>query len=222
MPQKWTLGIFLLTATLWIFRSDIQLGYFLVPGWPRLLGFEDFIQDSTVAMGMAVLLFIIQVKINKEKRGLLQVKHLSQVPWDILLLFGGGFALASGIQQTGLGTVLGQKLIFLSSLPMWLMLFLVTLSIAFLTELTSNTAVATTILPIVAALTIELQIDPLVLMLPVTIASSCAFMLPVATPPNAIVFGSRYIRISQMVKIGLILNLLASLAIATYFYLIFG
>jgi sodium-dependent dicarboxylate transporter 2/3/5 len=222
MPQKWVTGIFLLTALLWFFRSDIQIGTVVIPGWPRLVNLYDFIQDSTVAMAMAVLLFIIHVSTESKRRGLLQVKNLFEVPWDILLLFGGGFALAGGIQHTGLGAVLGQKLEFLGQMSLWLMLFFLSLSIAFLTELTSNTAIATTVLPVTAALTIQLEIDPLLLMLPVTIASSCAFMLPVATPPNAIIFGSRYIHISQMVKIGFVLNLMAAFAISTYFYIILG
>ncbi|UCF64666.1 MAG: SLC13/DASS family transporter [bacterium] len=218
VPQKRVLGIFLSTAVLWIFRSDIQTGFATIPGWPRIFNLQNQIQDSTIAIGMAVLLFIVQVSQNSGKRGLLQLKNLFEVPWDILLLFGGGFALASGIQETGLGAVLGQQLEFLGQLPSWLMLFLLTLTITFLTELTSNTAVATTILPVAAALSIQLGTDPMLIMLPVTIASSCAFMLPVATPPNAIIFGSRYVPISRMVTIGFALNLLVAVCISVYFY----
>ena len=220
VPQKRVLGIFLSTAVLWIFRSDIETGLITIPGWPRLLNLQKQIQDSTIAIGMAVLLFIMHVSQDSGKRGLLQIKNLFEVPWDILLLFGGGFALAGGIQETGLSVVLGQQLEFLGELPAWLMLFFLTLFIAFLTELTSNTAVATTILPVAAALSIQLGTDPMLIMLPVTIASSCAFMLPVATPPNAIIFGSRYIPISRMVKIGFMLNLIVAMCISAYFYLL--
>ncbi len=219
--QRRVLAVFVLTAFLWIFRANIDLGFMRIPGWAQLIGLGGKIQDSTVAIGMAILLFIIPVKGAEDKKTLLNWKSLLELPWDILLLFGGGFALADGIQKTGLADFLGQRLEFLGNMHMLLMLFILTLSVALLTEFTSNTAVATTILPVMAALAIDLQINPIIIMLPATIAASCAFMLPVSTPPNAIVFGSRYITIQKMVRVGIVLILLVSMVVSLYFYLFF-
>ncbi len=218
-PQKWVLSIFILTAFLWIFRSDIDLGILTIPGWPSLLGLGNRIQDSTIAIGMAILLFTIHVRDESGTRALLKLRNIFQIPWDILLLFGGGFALAEGIQQTGLAEFIGNQLEFVGNLPLLLMLFLLSISVAMFTEFTSNTAVATTLLPIMAALAVNLNLNPFMLMLPATVASSCAFMLPVATPPNAIVFGSNFISIQIMVRIGIWLNLMAAIIISVYFYL---
>lgn len=220
-PQKWVLAIFFLTAFLWIFRSDIKLGAFVLPGWPDFFGLQGQVQDSTIAIAMGILLFIIPAGREGEKRTLLIWKNLFELPWDILLLFGGGFALADGIQKTGLAAYLGNHLVFLGNMPLLLMLFLLSLSVALLTEFTSNTAVATTILPILAALAIDLKVEPMLLMVPATVAASCAFMLPVSTPPNAIVFGSRLIPIKKMVRIGVLLIVLASVIVSGYFYLYF-
>ncbi len=221
VPQKWVLWIFVTTALLWIFRSDIQLGFVTIRGWPNLFGLQNVIQDSTIAVGMAILLFTIPVRDNNKIRNLLTLKNLMELPWDILILFGGGFALADGIQKTGLAEYLGQHLVFLQGLSFFPMLFVLTISISFLTEFTSNTAVATTLLPIFAALSIELKMSPLLIMLPATVAASCAFMLPVATPPNAIVFGSRYVPIKKMVRVGFVFNFISALIVSAYFYVVF-
>lgn len=219
VPQKLVLAVFSLTAFLWIFRSDIDLNFVELPGWPGLFGLQGRVEDSTIAVAMSVLLFVIPVKSGGKVRALLVKKNLSELPWDVLLLFGGGFALADGIQKTGLAEYLGNRLVFLGHMPLLLMLFLLTISVALLTEFTSNTAVATTVLPIVAVLSVDLNVDPMVLLLPATVAASCAFMLPVSTPPNAIVFGSNLIPIKKMVRIGAVLIVLASVIVSLYFYL---
>jgi len=172
-------------------------------------------------MGMSILLFILHVPHNSERIPLLRLQNIFQIPWDILLLFGGGFALAEGIQQSGLVEFIGSKLQFLDNLSPWLVLYLLTVSATIFTEFTSNTSVATTLLPITAVLATTIHFNPLFLMLPVTIASSCAFMLPVSTPPNAIVFGTRYIPIKTMVGIGTVLVVTVSLLVSLYFYFIF-
>lgn len=217
--QKRVLTVFLATAFLWIFRRDIALGALTIPGWADLIGLGDQIQDSTIAIAMAVLLFIIPGERNGEsgKSHLLVLRDFGKIPWDILLLFGGGFALAEGIQSTGLADYLAQSLRFISHFPLPLLLLVICLSITFLTEITSNTAVATTFLPVLATFTAHTDIPPLVLMLPATIAASCAFMLPVATPPNAIVFGTRYITLKNMVSVGFALNLISAATIMAYF-----
>jgi sodium-dependent dicarboxylate transporter 2/3/5 len=219
-PQKWVLRIFFITAMLWVFRSEIQLSFFTIPGWPGLVGLGGWIQDSTIAIGMAILLFIIQVPDPLERKPLLDISKLKDVPWDILLLFGGGFALAEGMYQSGLADLIGEQLNFLDRFPLIFLMLLLVMFVTFLTELSSNTAVATTILPIATAFAIELQVNPLLIMLPATIACSCAFMLPVATPPNMIVFGSRLIKIQDMVKIGVVLNILAGVVLSLYFYVV--
>jgi sodium-dependent dicarboxylate transporter 2/3/5 len=222
LPQKLVLSIFILTAFLWITRSGFNLGIVNIPGWSTILGLDQKIQDSTIAMGMAILLFIIPSGLNKEPKTLLTWKNLSEIPWDILLLFGGGFAIAEGIKQTGLGTLIGHKLEFIGTYPIFVMIFIIAITATFLTEFTSNTAIANTILPILASLSIQLEVNPLMIMLPATIACSCAFMLPVATPPNAIVFGSRFIPISKMVKIGVVLNIFVAFLSTLYFYVLFA
>ncbi len=220
-PQKRVLIIFGATALLWMFRSDIAMGPFKIPGWPGLLGLHSPIQDSTIAIGMAMLLFLIPTgEAVTDTPTLLHWKDILTIPWDILLLFGGGLALAEGIQTTGLATFLAQKLTFISVLPDFVFIFGLTLSVALLTEITSNTAVATTILPILAAVSQDVRLPPLILMLPATIAASCAFMLPVATPPNTVVFGTRLVPIRRMVSIGSVLIVVSALINGIYFVLL--
>ncbi len=219
-PQKWVLAIFAMTATLWIFRSKIDLGFLIFPGWPKLLGLSTDIQDSTIAIGMAIVLFILRVPTPEGRVPLLKIKHIYQIPWDVLLLFGGGFALAEGIQQSGLAEFVGNRLHFLQNFPFILVIYLSTLAAVLFTEFTSNTAVATTLLPIMAVLVAGFSFNPLALMLAVTIGCSCAFMLPISTPPNAIVFGTHYIPIKIMVRVGFVLVLIVSVVISVYFYFI--
>ncbi len=216
-PQKKVLAVFAATAFLWIFRADIRAGSFVIPGWAGLLGLQGKVQDSTVAVGMGLLLFLLPSGKEEGFRPLLRIQGLLDLPWDILLLFGGGFALADGIQKTGLAATIGRQLTFLGSLHPFFLLLAVALTLAFLTEFTSNTAVATTMLPILAGLSKDLHLAPMVLMVPATVAASCAFLLPVATPPNAIVFGTRYIPIDKMVKAGLVLEFLFAFLAAAYF-----
>ena len=130
-----------------------------------------------------------------------------------MLLFGGGFALASGLQQTGLATLIGEQLQVVGNLPTFAMIILVCLMITFLTELTSNTATTEMILPVLAAVAVVTGTHPLLLMIPATISASCAFMMPVATPPNAIVFGSERLSVGEMVRIGIFLNLIGVVVI---------
>jgi sodium-dependent dicarboxylate transporter 2/3/5 len=133
-------------------------------------------------------------------------------------LFGGGFALAKGFQVTGLSAMLGNKFSGLEGMPPFVMILMLCASITFLTELTSNTATTEMILPILASVGIAMQINPLLLMIPATISASCAFMMPVATPPNAIIFGSGRIRIGEMARAGIVINLIGVLVISLIFY----
>ncbi len=206
---------------LWIFRKDIILGEFVIPGWSGVLTFADYIDDSTIAVFMAILLFIIPSKSSPEKR-ILNSTSIKKLPWEIIILFGGGFALAEGFISSGLSKILGNQLSVLSNFPIILLVMTICLVITFLTELTSNTATAQIILPILAALSTELNINPLIVMIPAAISSSMAFMMPVATPPNAIIFSSKSITVYEMAKVGFFLNLIGALLVSTYFYLFLG
>ncbi len=209
--------VFLVTAVLWIFRKDIEFGEgSMLPGWTTLLtrliygsgpgavDLTQLIDDGTVAMAGALSLFLIASGRRPGER-LMDWKTAENVPWGILLLFGGGFALAKGFAVTGLSHWIGQRLA-LENVAAPVLVGTISTSITFLTELTSNTATTQIILPIIAGVAREIQVNPLLLMIPATISASCAFMLPVATPPNAIIFGSGYVPIIRMVKAGIILN----------------
>ncbi|RME85138.1 MAG: SLC13/DASS family transporter [Planctomycetota bacterium] len=206
--------VFLCTALLWISRKGLELGTYSLAGWGIWFPKAD---DTTVAIGMAFLLFLIPTK-KEAHPFLLEVDDLNRLPWGILLLFGGGFALAEGFRSSGLSVWVGQQFYFLEGLhPFWMTLS-ICLVLTFLTEVTSNTVTTQLILPLLASMAITLKIQPLLLMVPATLSASCAFMLPVATMPNAIVFGTGWVPIQKMVKIGLIINLLGALVISLMVY----
>ena len=212
--ERTVLSVFAATAVLWVFRVDLQLGFMTIPGWSRLLPFPDLIDDGTVAIAMASILFFVPAR--NRGRGDSRVMGpdvIPRLPWDIVLLFGGGFALAAGFQRTGLAQLVGEHFEVLAALPTFAMIVLVCLSLTFLTELTSNTATTEMILPILAAVAVATETHPLLLMIPATLSASCAFMMPVATPPNAIVFGSGRISVGEMARVGLFLNLIGVLVI---------
>lgn len=212
--EKLVAGVFCFTGFLWIFRKPISVGDFVIPGWSELFTHASYLHDATVAMAMGILLMLLPVDGNKglELNGkrewfVLDWKTVqSRTPWGILILFGGGFALAKGFGATGLDQWIGSKLTGAAGWPLWAMVLVICLSITFLTELTSNTATTTMILPILGASAVAVNVHPLLLMVPATLAASFAFMLPVATPPNAIVFGSGWVKVPQMSRAGLALN----------------
>src|SRR5699024_789125 len=186
-------AIFIVTALLWIFRPLLTA---VVPG----------LSDGGIAIAAAVSFFIIPADF-REGQFLLEWSDVEQLPWGVLLLFGGGLSLASSISNTGLADWIGQGVSVFGS---WSILFVVTLvvtMIVFLTEITSNTAVTAAFLPIMASVAIGLGENPLILAVPAALGASCAFMMPVATPPNAIIYGSGKLRIPQMSKAGLWLNI---------------
>ncbi|HIC16452.1 MAG TPA: SLC13/DASS family transporter, partial [Gemmatimonadetes bacterium] len=212
--EKVILAVFTTSAILWVFRVDLNLGLLTIPGWSRLLPFPEMVDDGTVAIAMASILFLIPTRDRtKGYRRIMGPDVIPKLPWNIVLLFGGGFALASGLQQTGLATLIGEQLQVVGNLPTFAMIILVCLMITFLTELTSNTATTEMILPVLAAVAVVTGTHPLLLMIPATISASCAFMMPVATPPNAIVFGSERLSVGEMVRIGIFLNLIGVVVI---------
>jgi sodium-dependent dicarboxylate transporter 2/3/5 len=211
------LAVFFITALLWIFRSDINLGAFTLRGWASLLGLDAYVHDSTVAMAMGILCFLLPVD-RKRNVNLLDWKHAKQVPWDILLLFGGGFAVAAGFKDSGLTAWVGMQLAALQAVPLPVLIGAIVCTMTFLTEVTSNTASTQMLLPILVATAAALNVHPLLLMLPATIAASCAFMLPIGTPPNAIVFSSGRISLGRMAATGFFLNLIVILFITAFVF----
>jgi solute carrier family 13 (sodium-dependent dicarboxylate transporter), member 2/3/5 len=213
--EKRVAALFASLALLWIFRGDLNLGLVTLPGWNRLHPALTGLDDGATAMLVSLLLFFIPAR-SQPGRTLLDGAAIARVPWDVLLLFGGGFALAAGFVSTGLSLHLAEVLRGLGHLPQIALLLLVCVFITFLTELTSNVATATMFLPILAAWAVAEGVHPLILMIPCAVSASMAFMLPVATPPNAIVFSSRRVRIAEMAKVGLVLNLIGVAVIAVF------
>ncbi len=217
--ERAVLIVFAITALLWVFRVDLTLGAFTLPGWSRLLPWPRLVDDGTVAIAMASMLFFIPTR-NRDRgeTRLMGADVIPRLPWNIVLLIGGGLALASGFHHTGLAQFIGDQFAAVGVLPTFVLILLVCLALTFLTELTSNTATTEMILPILASVAVATGTHPLVLMIPATMSASCAFMMPVATPPNAIVFGSNRLSIAEMARAGIFLNLIGALVIATVVY----
>ncbi len=192
---EWTVGVVTaLTATAWVTR-------------PLLAGVVPGLSDAGIAIAGALLLFVLPVP-GAAGRPALEWRDAETLPWGVLLLFGGGLSLAGAIDATGLATWIGDALAGVAALKTLVVVLLVTTIVVFLTELTSNTATAAALLPVVGSLAIAIGADPLLLAVPTALAASCAFMMPVATPPNAIVYGSGRLTIPQMVRAGIWLNIL--------------
>ena len=206
--EKRTLWVFGLTALAWITRSE-PFG-----GWSSALGI-NIAGDSTVALFSVVIMFMVP---NGKGGRLLDWDTAKSIPWGMLLLFAGGIAIAKGFTASGLSTMLGDWLSSLSSLPPILMILTICLVVTYLTEITSNTATATLLMPILAVAAISSGYDPVVFMIPAAMAASCAFMLPVATAPNAIAYGTGEIEIKDMVKEGALLSFIVSSIVAMVCY----
>ncbi|SMC40208.1 SLC13 family permease [Cellulophaga tyrosinoxydans] len=202
--EKLVLAVFILTAFCWITRSFILQK--LVPS----------MDDTSIAIGAAILLFLLPS--SSPKKPLIVWEDAIKIPWGIILLFGGGMALASGFQTTGLAVWLGNQMSLLEGISLFLLVLIIVASVNFLTEVTSNLATAAMLMPILAPLALNLNINPFILMVATTVAASCAFMLPVATPPNAVVFGSGYLKISDMIKTGFWLNVISILLLTLMVY----
>ncbi|KAB2840503.1 MAG: SLC13/DASS family transporter, partial [Melioribacteraceae bacterium] len=214
--------LFLITCLLWIFRVDLNLEWLVIPGWSRLFPKVDFIDDGTIAITMATLLFLIPSKNgDSENSFLLNHSSLKKVPWDIIILFGGGFAIADGFVSSGLSKLIGVKLASLSGVNLVFLVAVVCFAVTALSEIASNTATAQIILPILASISVQMNINPMILMIPATLAASFGFMLPVGTPPNAIVFGSERLHVIDMVKSGVLIDLLSVLVITFFAWFFF-
>lgn len=212
------MAVFAITAMLWIFRTS-PFG-----GWTGLLNhvietpgttMGKMVSDSSVALMMVVVMFLVP---NGEKGRLLDWETAVGIPWGILLLFGGGLAIADGFGESGLSEILGTALAGLDAIPMYFMIVIICLAVSFLTEVTSNTATTTVLMPILVTMGIKMEVDPALIMIPATLSASCAFMLPVATPPNAVVFSTGEIPIREMMREGFIINICAGIVIGSYCY----
>ena len=232
IAEKRMLAVFVTVGLLWVLRRPLKFGdWTMVPGWSsvletwfELLGrsvdainlppADKFVSDSTVAIAIAVLMFVIPSGTRDDsgrRVPLMNWETASKLPWDIVLLFGGGLALAAGFSDsvTGLASWMGQALHGpLQGQPTWLVIAVMCLTMTFLTEVTSNMATVSTVLPSLLVISAKLETDPRLIMIPATLATSCAFMLPIATAPNAIVFGSGRITPGQMARYGFLFNLL--------------
>lgn len=202
--------VFGLTALAWVTRSQ-PFG-----GWSTLIGAPG-VGDATVALAAVVVMFLVP---DGEGAQLLDWKTAARIPWGLLILFGGGIAIARAFGESGLSAALGTLLAALASWPLIVMLVVICLSVTFLTEITSNTATTSLLMPILAAAATAAAIDPKLLMVPAAISASCAFMLPVATAPNAIVFGTGKFPTKTMAREGFALNLIGTMAIAILCYLL--
>ena len=210
--------LFVLLAFLWFSRADIDAGLFTIRGWSGLFEHPKYLNDGTVAITIAILLFLIPTKRGNSKF-IMDWKTAENIPWEIILLFGGGFALASGFKESGLSQWFGEQLLWLKDIHPVIIVLCVSLLITFLTELTSNVATVETFLPVLAGLAMSIELNPLLFMLPATISASLAFMLPSATAPNAIIFGTKRLKVLDMSKTGLALNFIgiAIVTLATYY-----
>jgi solute carrier family 13 (sodium-dependent dicarboxylate transporter), member 2/3/5 len=200
--------VFVFTASLWVFQ-------------PLLTDLLPQISDTGIAIFGAMLLFLIPVNFKRGEFAL-GWEDTKRLPWDVLVLFGGGLSLAAAISSTGLADWMGDGMRGLDTWPTIALLIVSLTVIVFLTEITSNTATAAAFMPILASIAIALNIDPLILVVPAAIGASCAFMLPVATPPNAIVYGSGFVTLPQMAKAGIWLNIVMITIITISMYLMMG
>ena len=198
--EKLVAGVFALTAFAWISRSFLLKS--IIPG----------IDDTIIGLIGAIVIFLLPTK-NKKRR-LINWDEAVKLPWGILLLFGGGMALAAGFKASGLALWIGSQMTLLDGVSLFLLVFILIAAVNFLTEITSNFATTAMLLPILYPMAIAIDVHPFILMISATVAASCAFMLPVATPPNAIVFGSGLIKVPQMARAGFLINVLGIMVVS--------
>jgi sodium-dependent dicarboxylate transporter 2/3/5 len=207
-----TLAVFAVTAILWMTRRE-PFG-----GWSDLFGLPSA-NDASVALAAVVVMFIVP---NGHGERLLDWETAARIPWGILILFGAGITIAEAFVSSGLSVSLGAALSGFGTLPLLLLIGLTCLTVTFLTEVTSNTATSTLLMPILAAAAVSAHIEPRLIMVPATISASFAFMLPVATGPNAVIFGSQQFTVKQMAREGFVLNLMGVVLVSGICYLMFA
>ena len=209
---------FIALALLWLFRADMEFGSFTLPGWSNIFGKDiaKCISDGSVGMLIVLLLFVIPTKKCLKRKNkddddacIMTWNTAKKLPWDLVLLFGGGFALAEACKQSGLSNWIGNIMIGMQKWPIFLAVLVMTLLMCCLTSFTSNTATASIVLPIMIGISQSIQRNPIMMMVPMTIAASCAFLLPIGTPPNLVVFASKRLTMLDMIKAGTVTTVLA-------------
>jgi len=217
--QKILAIVFTVTVALWFTAKDVEIGSLHFSGWTHLFPEPSFIKESTIAMMAAFVLYVFPAK--NTKGHLLDWNAAKKIPIGVIFLFGGGFAIAKVIGTTGLSSWLGDSLSFVADYPPIVVVISLTLFMTFFTELTSNTASTVLMLPILLAIASNVDAHPLLIMMPVIMSASFAFMLPVATPPNTIVYATEKIRVRDMALTGIVLNV-AGVFISSFFVLVWA
>ncbi len=221
VAERRVMMVFAVTAALWILRSPIHTDLFSFPGWSGLLSHPRFAGDSTVAIGMALLLFLLPSGMKQGER-LLDWNTAVKIPWGVLVLLGGGFALADATRSTGLAEWIGSNLGSIKDVSPLVKVAVLCLSITFLTEVMTNTALVTIMMPVLAASAVASGTDPLLLMIPCTFSGSLGFMMPSGTAPNAIVFSTGHLTVRYMARVGFALNLLSIVVVTSMTFLLAG
>ena len=215
--EKMTLVLCAATALLWMFRADIAFGSTKIPGWAHLFPSAKMIGDATVAVAMAILAFLLPAGGGKR---LLEWEEFKRIPWDVLILFGGGFALADTLEASGFSNWAGARLSFVGNWSPVLMIVAICIFVTLLSEVASNVATATAMMPIAAALATSIGVHPYFLMIPAVLAASSGFMLPVATAPNTIVYATGFIRVKAMARSGVLLDIAAAIVITVLIFVV--
>ncbi|MCM2316644.1 MAG: SLC13 family permease [Thermoanaerobaculia bacterium] len=216
--EKLTIALFTVTALLWMFRADIVIGEnFRIPGWSNLFPAAKAINDSTVALVMAFVGFLLPVG---EGKRLIGWEEFKRAPWEILILFGGGFALADGFEASGFSKWCGERLEFVGGWPPVATILVICVVVTLLSEMASNVATASAMMPVMAAVAVTIGVHPYFLMLPAVLAASSGFMLPVATAPNTIVFGTGLVKVRDMARTGFTLDLVCAVVITLITFLV--
>jgi sodium-dependent dicarboxylate transporter 2/3/5 len=215
--EKRVMYIFFFTVFGWVFREGFTFDQVVIPGWASLLGVKEYVQDSTVGMFSALLLFMLPA--GNEKR-LLDWKSAGSIPWGVGVIVGGGYALATSFKITGLADWLGNQLAFVSSFPTLIVLIIVVGAVLLFTEMNSNTATANIFLPILASMAVAGSINPMLLMIPATFACSFVFIMPAGTGPNTVIFASNRITVPDMAKAGIWLKIISIILLPLVLYVL--
>lgn len=218
--EKWVFGVFISCILLWFTRADIDFGSFVFKGWNHIFIVPKYVDDAFVAILAAMVLFLIPSKANKGE-ALLIWDDAKKLRYDIILMFGSGFALAYGFEISGLSDWLATSLHILKGVPPFFIILGICMVVTVISEFASNIASIQLAIPVMVALQKDLEVAPLLLMMPATFAASLGFMLPVATAANTIVFGTREIEMRDMLRVGIVLDIVGILIITCmcYFYL---
>jgi solute carrier family 13 (sodium-dependent dicarboxylate transporter), member 2/3/5 len=215
--EKRVMYIFIFTILGWVFREGFTFDQTVIPGWAAILGVSEYVQDSTVGMFSALLLFMLPA--GNEKR-LLDWKSAGSIPWGVGVIVGGGYALASSFKSTGLAGWIGNQLAFVSSYPTLIVLVIVVGAVLLFTEMNSNTATANIFLPVLASMAVAGSINPMLLMIPATFACSFVFIMPAGTGPNTVIFASNKLSVPDMARSGIWLKLISMVLLPLILYVL--